>query len=510
MDVVERYFRPTKISITILYSEVRPALLLPCIFAKSRRPCSLQQIYRIFSYFIMEISSKKMAELVKNIEIELGNSFTEHELNQLARESKFVQRISDLDGFSFFDLVVFCSDNLADQSLNDLTIDAKERHGIEIKKQSLHERFNEKAVLMLQNAMEKLINDQHETQLFQLRKIEGFNRILIKDSTCFQLHESLARHYPGSGGSGSKAMVRIQFEFDILTGKITDLSINAFNDQDATNSIDTIELTQNGDLIIRDLAYINLKVIKLIEQRDSYYLGRLAPNMNVYEPHEKAGKAKLSFEKIRDYMRNNNIEIMEKDVCIGATERIRSRLIIHLIPQQHVEKRIRKAKKNNKKKSRNELSKEYLSWLHLNLFITNSDEKKLSAEAVWPLYTLRWQIELVFKIWKSYFGIEKVKKVNKYRLECYLYSKLIVILLGWKILWNIAKHMLKYEGLALSFMKAFKRFGREKISQLRQILILNTRSLEKFVEDFYPICTTKLLLEKRKGSQTSLEILMGI
>ena len=200
MDIVERYFRPTKISITILYSEVTPALLLPCIFAKSRRPCSLQQIYQIFSYFIMEISSKKMAELVKNIEIELGNSFTEHELNQLARESKFVQRISDLDGFSFFDLVVFCSDNLADQSLNDLTIDAKERHGIEIKKQSLHERFNEKAVLMLQNAMEKLINDQYETQLFQLRKIEGFNRILIKDSTCFQLHESLAQHYPGSGG----------------------------------------------------------------------------------------------------------------------------------------------------------------------------------------------------------------------------------------------------------------------------------------------------------------------
>ena len=74
-----------------------------------------------------------------------------------------------------------------------------------------------------------------------------------KDSTCFQIDESLAEYYPGSGGSGSDASVRIQFEYDILSGKINDLSLNSFNDQDAKDSVATIELTEHGDLIIRDL-----------------------------------------------------------------------------------------------------------------------------------------------------------------------------------------------------------------------------------------------------------------
>jgi hypothetical protein len=89
-----------------------------------------------------------------------------------------------------------------------------------------------------------------------------FQRILIKDSICFQIDESLAASYPGSGSSGSATAVRIQFEYDLLNGHINDLSVQAFNDQDATNSIETLELTQPGDLIICDLAYMNLGVIK--------------------------------------------------------------------------------------------------------------------------------------------------------------------------------------------------------------------------------------------------------
>ena len=48
--------------------------------------------------------------------------------------------------------------------------------------------------------------------------------------------------------------MRIQFEYDLLKGQINDLSVNAFNDQDTTNSTETLELTREKNLIIRDLA----------------------------------------------------------------------------------------------------------------------------------------------------------------------------------------------------------------------------------------------------------------
>jgi hypothetical protein len=44
--------------------------------------------------------------------------------------------------------------------LNDLSLEARERHGIDIKKQSLHDRFNEYAPVFLKAALEKLLQKQ--------------------------------------------------------------------------------------------------------------------------------------------------------------------------------------------------------------------------------------------------------------------------------------------------------------------------------------------------------------
>ena len=63
-----------------------------------------------------------MAEIVNNLDIAIEPFFTKEELNQLAEESGFVQRERKLNGHAFFDLIVFFSDNLKNQSLNDLTL----------------------------------------------------------------------------------------------------------------------------------------------------------------------------------------------------------------------------------------------------------------------------------------------------------------------------------------------------------------------------------------------------
>lgn len=110
-----------------------------------------------------------------------------------------------------------------------------------------------------------------------------FKRILVKDSVCFQIDESLAEHYRGSGGSGSKASVRIQFEYDMLSGLINDLGIYAFNEQDATNSVATLDMTRGGDLVIRDLAYMHLLVLEEFIQRSVSFLCRLNTQTLVYQ-----------------------------------------------------------------------------------------------------------------------------------------------------------------------------------------------------------------------------------
>jgi hypothetical protein len=99
----------------------------------------------------------------------------------------------------------------------------------------------------------------------------------------------------------------------------------------------------------------------------------------------------------------------------------------------------------------------------LNLFITNSADSIIKLENAWKIYKLRWQIELIFKIWKSICNIDKIKKVKEELLECYMFSKLMMIVSGWKVVWQIADWLYKKEHKALSFFKAFKTLVREKM-----------------------------------------------
>ena len=68
-----------------------------------------------------------------------------------------------------------------------------------------------------------------------------------------------------------------------------------------------------------------------------------------------------------------------------------------------------------------------------NMFVTNAPKEQLPLEAVRYAYRLRWQIELVFKTWKSTFNIDKVKQMSIFRFECHLYATLISILLSLNI-----------------------------------------------------------------------------
>jgi len=88
------------------------------------------------------------------------------------------------------------------------------------------------------------------------------------------------------------------------------------------------------------------------------------------------------------------------------------------------------------KRERRELGNYTIARIGLNLFVSNIKEQDLPKEQVWSLYRLRWQIELVFKVWKSVACVDKIKKAKRERIECHLYGKLLWVLLGWNIYWK--------------------------------------------------------------------------
>jgi len=311
---------------------------------QSSKKYHIKKRKNIFFLIIRRLNDQNIQQLEQSLQEQFENHFDKDEIEELARGSQFVQREGKLNGCTFLSLIVFNTNSLPSESLNDLCVDLQQNYEIDMTKQSLHERFNEKSVLFVTSALEKLLNKQLLDKI-TFRNCDEFKRFLIKDSVCFQVDESLANTYPGSGGGGSKANVRVQFEYDLLNGQIVDLSLNAFNEQDAKDSTATLHLVEEGDLIVRDLAYMHLTALQGIVKKIAHFLCRLNTQRKVYR--EQDGQlVELDFAAIVKFMRENDIKQYEELVWLGKKKDLQVRLFLFLIPQSVYNERLRKANIN--------------------------------------------------------------------------------------------------------------------------------------------------------------------
>ncbi len=430
---------------------------------------------------------------------------SDEKIAELAQKSKFIQRYGGkITAKDFLEIMVFNDKNLKKQSLNDLSIDFLESHNIRLRKQSINERINDKAVDFIKQVLGEVLKAQIKIEKGEFRH---FNRLLIKDSTSFQLNEALSDSYPGSGGGGSAAGIRFQFEFDYLKGAILDLSLHAFNEPDATDSKKTLERIQAKDLILRDLGYMNLGVLKAIDAKGAYYLSRLNVSTKVYERQGEAYK-EISFRALRQRMLEEGTTVKELEVYAGR-QKLKSRLVMYLLPETIYQRRLNRHKAINQKKQRGQVAKEIKGRAHFNLFLTNTREDQISKEQIWSLYRLRWQIELVFKIWKSLVELDKIKKVKKARLELYFYSKLLLIILGWQVLRQVSAWLYRYEKKALSIMKSYKSILKKLTTQGLEILT-KVDCLKEILLKFYKLSREYHTLERHGKEPTSFEIFMNL
>ena len=82
----------------------------------------------------------------------------------------------------------------------------------------------------------------------------------------------------------------------------------------------------------------------------------------------------------------------------------------------------------------------------------------LPKENFRKFYTLRWQIELVFKNWKSNFKLEKVSGIKIQRIKCMIYSKPLMIIISTKLIYQIRNICWKEFKIEISEFKASKHF----------------------------------------------------
>jgi len=333
--------------------------------------------------------------------------FDPKKVNQLAYETGFCQRRSKLQGHAFFSGCVFFSNSVANETLLDLSAHLEKQENICISPQGLHERFNEQAVHFLEQFLKQLIQKDFTEETTLLKKSAIFKRIRIIDSTAFILDPMFSEEFPGSGGTRHTSGAKIQLEYDLFSGRIMENYLGAEKEGDKQFSDTNLSKIFPGDLCIRDLGYFDLKEYQSIQDAGGYYITRVKTTTRLFiknphpEPFKNGSNQKkhslylpISLEELADTLHpGETIEFPE--VYCGKGHYLGARVVIHCLNANELKNRKRQIEKLAQK--RNPLSDRSKKIKKLNIYVTNCPADYVPMDMVHELYSLRWQIELVFK-----------------------------------------------------------------------------------------------------------------
>jgi len=392
---------------------------------------------------------------------ELNCQLSPKTLQRLAKKVGFVRRTSKYSGKDLVSLCVWLSQQVASAPLNQLCSTLEVATDVLISPQGLNERFNFAAVQLLHDILTELLQKKIAAQsAISGVHTEHFRRIRALDSTVFQLPDIFSDKYAGAGGSAHKASVKIQFECDLLSGDVLHLHVGEGKENDQVYGSQCIDSLKKDDVRIGDLGYFSLEDFREIAKKEAYFLSRLKLNTRIYYRNPNPEKFRNgTVKKHTEFIRIDVEQFLETlqpgetielpKVYIGMYEKLPARVILYRLTEQQMRSREKDITKKEKKKgiTYKEKSKRLSA---INFYCTNIPAEYVGTHQIHDFYSLRWQIEILFKTWKSLFAIHSCKKVKLERLECHIYGQLICILICSSTMFQMRELLLRKRKKELS------------------------------------------------------------
>lgn len=391
----------------------------------------------------------------------------------------FIRRCCKVRGSTFlYNLLCACGNDHVSlqQHVNEYACEAS----ISISREGVHKRFSKKFTTFVRMVFQKVLSLRLSGSI---SCSQPYSRVLIKDSTIFPLDKRHSSRFKGSGGSSSLSSLRIQFEYDVLGGNVYDIELRKGTENDSKDAERKSSGLLGHTLYIRDLGYVSESMMEKTSGAGGYYLNRIRRNAIIYKDSKK--KYFINFSYLLQKMNRQKNEFYEMDVFMSTSLKP-YRLILALVPKEVYRQRLKQWEKENKNKK---IGKEQKARLRLNMYVTNVCRDALPAEYVFKLYSIRWQIGLMFKTWKSVFRLQTCTAMNTERYLTTLYAKLLMILLNWHIFHLMRREIYQEYSVFLSTNKCMKNLQLHAES-IRKALRRNTlaETVERITREWKRLC----------------------
>src|SRR5919205_2702674 len=225
------------------------------------------------------------------------------------------------------------------------------------------------------------------------RAFAAFRRIVIQDGSSFAIHDGLREVFPGRFKVVKPAAVELHTTMDLLCDAPTTVVLTPDTANEQAFLPDPTSLRES--LLLADRGYIDLHYLRRVQAEHGYFLIRAKAGMHpqVVEAFRADGKRLQS-------LRNKRLQA----------------IVARLPKRQRVELRVQWQVDGHPLCLRlilswNPRTKSFCS------FLTNLPPKRYPLEVICRAYKWRWQVELLFKEWKSYANLHAFDTANPALVE---------------------------------------------------------------------------------------------
>ena len=346
--------------------------------------------------------------------------------------------------------------------------------GIQVSRQALEQRLTLETTEML-----KLTLDAATTEMLEvagrreaLPLLQQFQGVYVQDSTWITLPDELHETWKGQPKKNHphKAALKLHLCFDVLTGGFQDFQLTDGMTADATAAKAAAPLPE-GSLRLADLAYFSLDELEKLTENGIYWVSRLKANSYLADENGQ----RMDLEKM---LKTAEEDIyIRKAIQIGKRKQLRVYLVAQRLSQAETNKRRRYIRCRAKRKAKTP-SKALLRLAGWNLYITNIEEHRLTPKQICVIVGIRWQIELMYKCFKSIGKLQSSRSQKPYRILSEIYAKLIALLIqhtvmlaaGWRCIQHSLMKMAKFiTGYARCLTLSFHRSTTDLMDTLKTI-----------------------------------------
>lgn len=355
----------------------------------------------------------------------------------LAREIGFVQRVypGKFDGKSFAATLVLGQMQRGSVSFSDLAHFATHL-GVKVTGQAIDERYGMPAALFLQEVLMLAFTQVVAADPVAIPLLKRFEAVIVEDSSTFSLPDELEALWQGCGGnqSGTRSAFKWQVRWDLLRGSITGQALQDGRVPDTRSALKGQPLLKKSVRVV-DLGYFDCGQFRQEAEEGSYIFTRF-----------KVGRVKLFDERgepmdLLAWVRlHASQEPAQCWVQVSATHQLKARLMVVPVPEEVAIKRQADLRRKAQKHSR-PVNEELLELAHWTIVITTIPEEDLSISEAMILLRLRWQIELLFKLFKKEGQVAISRSQKPWHRLTDLYAKLLgMLIVHWQMIvgcWHI-------------------------------------------------------------------------